>query len=414
MLGGGEEADLTFDATDDNEAAAVVPGESLTMRLWLPNVHVGTVIGKGGAKIQSIRELSACKVSISENVPGAAERLMSVTGIPQCINSATELMLDALEEAQKSDPAADATVEMQHSLKLVMSNNQAGGIIGKGGASIKAMREESGAAIKVEAPGSGGPQERVVVLSGTKASVVKANLLVMLKLAEMPEEGLPPGQPQSYKHQKTAGMPMGMPRGAGAYPPMPQQLGWGQPPPLGAQAAPGFPQSPYAPPQAYAQPSYGQAYGQANATAAQTPQGFAAADGGFSAQAYGQAQQAYLQYAQQGYAGFDATALSQSWANTPAATAAGAYGQQAPAVPNTAVAGPGGAQEQLVPIQLIGRLIGKGGSGIKEMRELSRANIKINSDCEPGTESRKVVVSGTPEQCQLALSLIQQKLAQGP
>ena len=29
-----------------------------------------------------------------------------------------------------------------------------------------------------------------------------------------------------------------------------------------------------------------------------------------------------------------------------------------------------------VPVQLVGRLIGKGGSGIKELREMSRANIK--------------------------------------
>lgn len=70
--------------------------------------------------------------------------------------------------------------------------------------------------------------------------------------------------------------------------------------------------------------------------------------------------------------------------------------------------------EQLVPVQLVGRLIGKGGSGIRELRQLSNATIKINSDCEPGTEERKVTVSGTPEQTQIALSLIQQRLSMGP
>ena len=52
--------------------------------------------------------------------------------------------------------------------------------------------------------------------------------------------------------------------------------------------------------------------------------------------------------------------------------------------------------------------------GIKEMREISQAQIKIGSDCEPGTDSRKVIVIGTPEQTQMALTLIQQRLNQGP
>ena len=81
-------------------------------------------------------------------------------------------------------------------------------------------------------------------------------------------------------------------------------------------------------------------------------------------------------------------------------------------------AGRGGAIiffcEQLVPVQLVGRLIGRGGQGIRELREMSRATIKINTDCEPGTEQRKVTVTGTPDQLQFALSLIQQRLAQGP
>ena len=73
-----------------------------------------------------------------------------------------------------------------------------------------------------------------------------------------------------------------------------------------------------------------------------------------------------------------------------------------------------GGHEQMVPVQLVGRLIGKGGSGIKELREMSRANIKINTECEPGTQERKVIVSGAPDAVQYALSMIAQKLAQGP
>ena len=73
-----------------------------------------------------------------------------------------------------------------------------------------------------------------------------------------------------------------------------------------------------------------------------------------------------------------------------------------------------GGYEQLVAQTLVGRLIGKGGSGIKALREMSGATIKVQGECEPGTTERKVIVTGGPEQVQYALSLIAQSLKQGP
>ena len=460
---------------DETDAAAAMLGETLMMRLWLSNMNVGTVIGKGGANIKSIREKSSCRVSISEHVPHAPERMMTVTGSAQSLNTVIEMMLDAIEEAQaqhkaskaaENPEAAEAAAgeeakETTHNLKLVMSNNQAGGIIGKAGANIKAMREESGAFIKVDASGTGGgPYDRLVIVNGTKASLIKAHLLLMFKVAEIPDESAQSGGHQgAYKQQKT-GMPMpGMPRG---YPGMPSPGGYPGYPPHAAGGAPGYPPYGQQPPaQQYGQQPPAQQYAQQPppqpnyyaqqpnaAAAAQLPS--AASDGGLGAL---QAQQ-YLQYAQlglqglpgqpgqpgalpgglpgglsglpssqllQSFAGYDASAVAaaaaaastygQGYGASPAASGGGGYGQQQLSAP---VAGAGGQTEQLVPQVMVGRLIGKGGSGIKEMREISQAQIKIGSDCEPGTDSRKVIVIGTPEQTQMALTLIQQRLNQGP
>ena len=43
--------------------------------------------------------------------------------------------------------------------------------------------------------------------------------------------------------------------------------------------------------------------------------------------------------------------------------------------------------------------------------EASGCQIKILSDCEPGTDQRRLTVHGAPEAMQLAVSLINQKLA---
>ena len=101
--------------------------------MWMQNNHCGTIIGKGGVNIKAIREQSDCKVQVSELAPGAAERLVTTTGSIAGINKAAELMIEVLEEQAAADPAAATEGERTHTLKLILSNNQVGGIIGKAG-----------------------------------------------------------------------------------------------------------------------------------------------------------------------------------------------------------------------------------------------------------------------------------------
>ena len=109
---------------------AAAPAESHVIRMWMQNNHCGTIIGKGGVNIKAIREQSDCKVQVSELAPGAAERLVTTTGSIAGINKAAELMIEVLEEQAAADPAAATEGERTHTLKLILSNNQVGGIIG--------------------------------------------------------------------------------------------------------------------------------------------------------------------------------------------------------------------------------------------------------------------------------------------
>ena len=356
---------------------------------------------------------------------GATERLISVTGSPLGLNKAAELMLDVLEEQSNApESAAGATAAtadgvtpaQTHTLKIMLSNNQVGGIIGKAGATVKQMREESGANIKVDTQ-SALQNERLVSLSGAKSAVVKAHMLVVVKLASMPDDGVA----TSHKFQRTG--PPRQPGPAGGLM-MPYMLGqgapgagYGAPPSYGGYAT-------GAPHQGFQQGfmghqqmggALGVAGGHSSAAHGQQPYGLQRADGGFPQQGY--PQQGYG--APQGYGGYGVDGASYGggsgggWgggSGAAAAAAASAAGVGAA----TARADGSSVNEQLVPVQLVGRLIGRGGQGIRELREMSRATIKINTDCEPGTEQRKVTVTGTPDQLQFALSLIQQRLAQGP
>lgn len=64
-----------------------------------------------------------------------------------------------------------------------------------------------------------------------------------------------------------------------------------------------------------------------------------------------------------------------------------------------------GSHEMVIPNGLIGCVIGKAGSKINEIRQLSGATIKI-SNSEEGTKNRTVTINGAPEAINLAQYLI--------
>jgi heterogeneous nuclear rnp K-like protein len=101
-------------------AAAAPPpmphGQLQTQQIYIPNDLVGCIIGKGGAKINEIRHMSASQIKIME--PGAAgqpgaggapggsenERLVVITGAPANIQMAVQL----LYSVRRGLPAASA------------------------------------------------------------------------------------------------------------------------------------------------------------------------------------------------------------------------------------------------------------------------------------------------------------------
>ena len=66
-----------------------------------------------------------------------------------------------------------------------------------------------------------------------------------------------------------------------------------------------------------------------------------------------------------------------------------------------------------VPNELIGSVIGKGGSKIAEIRQMSGAMIRISRSDDPATaadEERQINITGNPDSVALAKSLINMSL----
>lgn len=96
-----------------------------------------------------------------------------------------------------------------------------------------------------------------------------------------------------------------------------------------------------------------------------------------------------------------AAAFNPTAANLRAAAATGQAAAALSAVASQSIS----SHEMVIPNGLIGCVIGKGGSKINEIRQLSGATIKI-SNSEEGTKNRTVTINGAPEAINLAQYLI--------
>lgn len=67
-----------------------------------------------------------------------------------------------------------------------------------------------------------------------------------------------------------------------------------------------------------------------------------------------------------------------------------------------------------VPDEEVGRVIGKGGSTIRHIQDLSSAHLDIAKECPPGSRERPITVTGNPQQIAHCEELLQTKLRGEP
>ncbi|TWU77954.1 hypothetical protein ED733_005668 [Metarhizium rileyi] len=74
-----------------------MPGGPLTQQIYIPNDMVGAIIGKGGQKINEIRQMSGSVIKINEPQENSNERLVTITGTEECNRMALYMLYSRLE-----------------------------------------------------------------------------------------------------------------------------------------------------------------------------------------------------------------------------------------------------------------------------------------------------------------------------
>uniref|UniRef100_M4CU82 K Homology domain-containing protein n=1 Tax=Brassica campestris TaxID=3711 RepID=M4CU82_BRACM len=160
-----------------------------TKKIDIPNMRVGVIIGKGGETIKSLQLQSGAKIQVTRDMdadPNAATRTVDLTGTPDQISRAEELINQVLQEAESGGTVGSGgggSRRMGGADQFVMKipNNKVGLVIGKGGETIKSMQAQTGARIQVIPlhlpPGDPTP-ERTLQIDGTTDQIEHAKQLV--------------------------------------------------------------------------------------------------------------------------------------------------------------------------------------------------------------------------------------------
>ncbi len=178
----------------------------LTLRAIVTSKEAGVVIGKGGKNVAELRDETGVKAGVSKVIPGVADRVLTVTGpvdgvakaysivargllegAPavgmggvvnnngthrECIFSCDAAHIPCVMVSISDDFVADGLTLI--AIRLLISHNQMGTIIGRQGLKIKHIQDVSGVRMVAQKEMLPQSTERIVEVQGTPEGVQKA------------------------------------------------------------------------------------------------------------------------------------------------------------------------------------------------------------------------------------------------
>ncbi|KAF9921872.1 RNA binding protein, heterogenous nuclear RNP-K like protein [Linnemannia zychae] len=149
----------------------------LTLRALVSTKEAGVIIGKAGKTVADLRDQTGVKAGVSKVVQGVHDRVLTVSGSVEGVAKAFSLIAQTLLEnpittsppatpVNSLRPAAQTT-----SIRLLISHNLMGTIIGRQGLKIKHIQDTSSARMVASKDMLPQSTERVVEIQGSVDSI---------------------------------------------------------------------------------------------------------------------------------------------------------------------------------------------------------------------------------------------------
>jgi len=184
-----------FEKEDSHGGSHGFSDTTPSLKVIIPNYAAGALIGKGGANIKELESQYGAKLRLSpsgEFYPGTDERVVIINGeVNQIVDLHNYLMDKIHTDSQEAPPGRFRDEERGQQVKIIVPNATAGLVIGRGGATIKALQDETKAKIMITGrDGAKVPGERIITISGNTEQRLEATRHVIAKIAADPENML--------------------------------------------------------------------------------------------------------------------------------------------------------------------------------------------------------------------------------
>merc|ERR1712168_270455 len=173
------------EGSNDSPNKRFLRGKEPLLKLLLPNVIAGHIIGKGGSYLMELKAKYGGHIRLSGNkeyYPGTEERVVAVTGKISEIIALNYYIMDKVLNTGR-EPLRDGRGDKT---KIVVTNFGAGMIIGKGGVTIRQIQEECGVKLSIADGIDERSEERVLTMTGTLEQRAEAAKQIISKIAEEP------------------------------------------------------------------------------------------------------------------------------------------------------------------------------------------------------------------------------------
>ncbi|KAA8647273.1 hypothetical protein EYZ11_011939 [Aspergillus tanneri] len=166
-----DEGDIEVTPKTEEEYAQSI----LTLRAIVSSKEAGIIIGKAGKNVADLRDETGVKAGVSKVVPGVHDRVLTVSGPLQGTARAYALVAKGLlEGAPQMGMGGIVANNGTHPVRLLISHNQMGTIIGRQGLKIKHIQDASGVRMVAQKEMLPQSTERIVEVQGTPEGIEKA------------------------------------------------------------------------------------------------------------------------------------------------------------------------------------------------------------------------------------------------
>ena len=189
--------------------------------MMVPGHKVGLIIGKGGETIKQLQEQSGAKIVIIQDTPEAAnEKPLRVTGAPENVETAKQLVYEIMNQGDDRDMGFGGRGRGRGGGRggrgafpsrggrgggrggygspgqwgggndyggqvtdyVSIPSNKCGLIIGKGGETIKSINQTSGAHCEVDKSAAPDARDKNFIIKGAPEAVERAKAMIFEKL----------------------------------------------------------------------------------------------------------------------------------------------------------------------------------------------------------------------------------------